>query len=469
MSGVPPPPAGATAAPSRAGGAGWRRLGVFWVVVLALLAGGAGVLQWLGPARPGVLAPAPGRTGGPAGPAAGPAGAGMVGPPAATGTAAAPTAGGASRAAGSAGASPAGRSASAAPGSSATEGTRPPAGASGAAAIGGAVGSGAAGNGAAGRGVTGGGGTNSSVAATGALPAAGATASGGTPAAPGAGPFPPAPSPVAAPEADLSEPAPDFPGHRLPRVGADGRTPMAAYASAFDVADPRPRVGLILAGVGLDRAASLAAIRALPAGVTLAVSPYAADPAPLLAAARAAGHEYLVSIPMEPERFPLNDPGNHALLTRQTPAQNRRQLDWALSRFAGYVGATGALGVMRGERFAGSREDMDPVLRRLARCGLLYVDPRPAEGRLPFAWGRGVDVVIDHPAGAAAIDAALARLDRIAQRRGRALGLVGAVRPVAVAQLAAWANGLAAHGLALAPVTALALPPPKPTQAGGHP
>ncbi len=244
---------------------------------------------------------------------------------------------------------------------------------------------------------------------------------------------------------------------------------MAAYASAFDAADPRPRVGLILAGVGLDRAASLAAIRALPAGVTLAVSPYAVDPAPLLAAARAAGHEYLVSIPMEPERFPLNDPGNHALLTRQTPAQNRRQLDWALSRFAGYVGATGALGLMRGERFAGSPEDIDPVLRRLARCGLLYVDPRPAAGRLPFAWGREVDVVIDHPASAAAIEAALARLDRIAHRQGRALGLVGAVRPVAVAQLAAWANGLAAHGLALAPVTALSLPPPKPAQPGDRP
>ena len=448
MSDVLPPPAGATVAPSRAG-AGWRGLGVFWVVVLALLAGGAGVLQWLGPPRPGVLAPAPGRMGGPAGTAAGPAGAGMVGAPAATG--------GASRAAGSAGALPAGRSLRAAPGFPAAEGARAPAGATGAAAMGGAAGSGAAGNGPAGRGAMGGGGTS------------GGTTTNGSVAAPGAAPFPLAPSPVAAPEADLSEPAPDFPGYRLPRVGVDDRTPMAAYASAFDVADPRPRVGLILAGVGLDRAASLAAIRALPAGVTLAVSPYAADPAPLLAAARAAGHEYLVSIPMEPERFPLNDPGNHALLTRQTSAQNRRELEWALSRFAGYVGATGALGVMRGERFAGSPEDMDPVLRRLARRGLLYVDPRPAEGRLPFAWGRGVDVVIDHPAGAAAIDAALARLDRIAQRRGRALGLVGAVRPVAVAQLAAWANGLAAHGLVLAPVTALALPPPKPAHAGSHP
>ncbi|TDH56985.1 hypothetical protein E2C06_36125, partial [Dankookia rubra] len=28
---------------------GWRGLGVFWALVLALLGGGAGVLAWLGP------------------------------------------------------------------------------------------------------------------------------------------------------------------------------------------------------------------------------------------------------------------------------------------------------------------------------------------------------------------------------------------------------------------------------------
>ncbi len=280
-----------------------------------------------------------------------------------------------------------------------------------------------------------------------------------TPAAVPTGPSPALPRLVSAPDPALSVPMPGDPGHVLPRIGPDGRTPMAVYAAAFNFADPRPRVGLILAGIGLDQAASLAAIRTLPAGITLAVSPYATDPDPLLATARDAGHEFLVSIPMEPEGFPLNDPGDHALLTRQTPAQNRRALDWALSRFAGYVGATGALGQMRGQRFAGSPEDMNPVLRQLGRRGLLYIDPRPHAPRQKFVRGRDVDVVIDDPGDAAAIDAALTRLDAIAQRRGRALGLVGAVRPAVVARLAAWAHELAAQGLVLAPVTAL-MPPP---------
>ena len=238
---------------------------------------------------------------------------------------------------------------------------------------------------------------------------------------------------------------------------------MRAYRAAFDAADREPRVGLIVAGIGMDAAASAQAIARLPAAVTLAVSPYAADPAPLLAAARRTGHEYLLSLPMEPQSFPLNDPGPHALRTSATAAANLHQLDWALSRFAGYVGVTGALGPhLRGERFAASAEDMDPVLRDLAGRGLLYVDPRPGAAPPRFAVGRAVDVVIDQSANAAAIDTALARLDRIAARNGSALGLVGAPVPVTLARLVAWSHRLAAAKLVLAPVSALVSPPRAP-------
>ena len=43
-----------------------------------------------------------------------------------------------------------------------------------------------------------------------------------------------------------------------------------------------------------------------------------------------------------------------------------------------------------------------------------------------------------------------------------ALGLAGSVRPVTIQRLAAWANALAADGLALTPVSALVQPPPAP-------
>src|SRR5262249_47309534 len=135
------------------------------------------------------------------------------------------------------------------------------------------------------------------------------------------------PGPIAEPDPALLEQAPESPSEMLPRIAADGRMPMQVYAAGFDTSTRRPRVGLLIAGIGLNQAESEAAIRSLPHGVTLAVSPYAQTTAKLLAAARAAEHEYLLSIPMEPQGFPLNDPGKQALMTSLSPEQNRARLD----------------------------------------------------------------------------------------------------------------------------------------------
>jgi uncharacterized protein len=267
------------------------------------------------------------------------------------------------------------------------------------------------------------------------------------------------PGPIADPDPALLEPVAgtsDF----LPRTAADGRMPMQIYAAGFDSSTRRPRVGLLQAGIGLNQAESEAAIRALPGGVTLAVSPYATNTAKLLAAARLAEHEYLMSIPMEPQGFPLNDPGKQALMTSLSPEQNRPRLQWVLSRIAGYVGATGAEVGMRGERFASLPDEMNPVLAELARRGLLYIDARPGAAPVPLVWSRAVDLVVDEPATAADIDLKLARLAQLARDKGSALGLAGTVRPVTTRRLAAWANGLAADGLTLAPVSALVQAPP---------
>ena len=268
------------------------------------------------------------------------------------------------------------------------------------------------------------------------------------------------PGPVADPDPALLEPAPGSKSDLLPHIAEDGRMPMQVYAAGFDSSTRRPRVGLIMAGIGLNQADSEAAIRTLPGGITLAISPYAANPAKLLTAARAAEHEYLLSLPMEPQGFPVNDAGPQALMTNLPPEQNHARLQAALSHLAGYVGATGALGSLRGERFAALPDQMNPVLNELAARGLLYADPRPGSARPHGVWGRTVDVLVDEPPSAMAIDDKLAELVRLAREKGSALGLVGVVRPVTTGRIAAWANGLAADGLVLAPVSALVEPPP---------
>ena len=431
---------------------GWKALGVFWVAVLALTGGGAAVLEHLGP--PAAPAPLPRPSPEPS--HAAPVRPIPVRPIPARPIPAHPA--GATQAAGPATPSPS-PTLAAKPATPAAGPALPP---TPIAPIPTVAGPTAAGPTAAAVGTT-------APPIAPHAPGAAATgpvvptARGGTAGAPGQGPIaaiPPATTPIAAPLPALAEAAPGHPGRTLPRIGPDGLAPMHAYAARFDPADHHPRVALLLTGIGLDPGASGDAIRNLPAAISLAFSPYAPDPTALLAAARAAGHEYLLSLPMEPARYPLNDPGPRALLTSHTPAQNQAALIWALSRFPGYVGVTGALGAMDGERFAGAAEDMDPVLRRLAARGLLYVDPRPGAARLPFAWGRAADVTIDRADDPAAITAALDRLDRIAARKGSALGVVGTPLPNTLTLLAAWAHGLAARGLVLTPASALAAPPP---------
>ncbi len=268
------------------------------------------------------------------------------------------------------------------------------------------------------------------------------------------------PGPVADPDPALLEASAVWPGHALPRISEDGRAPMQVYAAGFDHSSLRPKVGLLVAGIGLDAAASRDAIRTLPGGVTLAISPYGHDLEKLLALARAAEHEYLVSVPMEPQGFPLNDAGPQALTGRVPREENMRRLDWALSRIQGYVGVTSALGHgLNGQRFTAVPGSLAPILESIARRGLLYVDPTPGAQLPPIVWNCDVDVIIDSTASANAIDDKLVELDRMAQQKGSALGLVGAVRPVTVQRIATWANMLLSKGLALAPVSALVLPP----------
>jgi uncharacterized protein len=276
------------------------------------------------------------------------------------------------------------------------------------------------------------------------------------------------PGPIADPDPALLEPLTKGSPQNLPRIGSDGRLAMQAYAAGFDHSSRRPRIGLLLAGIGMNEAESDAAIRTLPGAVSLAVSPYAAANRPnlpkLLATARTTGHEYLIAVPLEPAGFPLNDPGPSTLLTGAPAAANVQTLRWVLSRIDGYVGVTGVVGTMRGERLAAMTDQMEAMLAEFSGRGLLYVDPREGSGPISKTWGRHVDLVIDDAADlgvadATMIDSKLAALEQQARDTGSALGLVMLPTPVAIARIAAWSNGLVNRGLTLAPISALVVPP----------
>src|SRR3546814_16101974 len=95
--------------------------------------------------------------------------------------------------------------------------------------------------------------------------------------------------------------------------------------------DRRPRIAVVLTGLGLSDSATQAAIEQLPAAVTLSFSPYARGLEPWTALARSRGHEALIALPLEPPPFPNENPGPHDLLTgpptQKHPAPPTRVLD----------------------------------------------------------------------------------------------------------------------------------------------
>ena len=317
--------------------------------------------------------------------------------------------------------------------------------------------------------------TSGPLPAQAALPAPAAASDQPTPAAEAASQTPAAPTP---PPLDAPAAAPDFPAARpipapdpalleqgrfgaLPRVGADGRTSIRAYAGQFDRQDTRPRVGIIVADLGISNTQTEDAIRRLPPMVTFAISPYAPRAAQVAERLRAKGAETLIGLPLEPAGYPLNDPGNRALLTGRSAPENMANLEWVLSRFPGYVGAIGVVGGMRGERFAAMDQSYLALQESLRNRGLLFVDARPGVAGPARAWGRSVDVILDEPATRTEIERRLGELEAIAKARGSALGLAHAATPVVVDRLVAWAAGLERRGVALAPISVLIRRPPE--------
>ncbi len=243
----------------------------------------------------------------------------------------------------------------------------------------------------------------------------------------------------------------------LPKVAADGRTPLQAYARPHQ-ASGQPLVAVVVAGLGLDSATTAAAIDALPRQVTLAFSPYGRDLQRLVNEARGKGHEILLELPMEPDAYPNNDPGPLTLLVTAPARLNVEQTEKALARFAGYAGVVNFMGA----RFMQSDESLRPVFLRLKQSGLMFLDSRAAAAsvavkvadnlNLPRAY---VTHWIDEPPTAAAVAKQLQAIERTAFAEGQAIAITR-LYPVTVNLLAQWTRAAEAKGLELAPVSAIA-------------
>lgn len=258
----------------------------------------------------------------------------------------------------------------------------------------------------------------------------------------------------AAPFPGLTEDGPSGP---LPVIGPDGQRPDSAYARPFHADPEAPIIAVIIGGMGLNRAVTEEAINTLPPEVALSFAPYSRDLQGWIDRARAAGHEVLIEMPMEPYDYPNNDPGPHTLLADATETENARRLAWVMSQTTGYFAVMNYLGA----RFSTAGTPFESTLRRIEDRGVSFI--HDGNGRRAAITEAGdaagarytiADRVLDDNPSPRAIDERLLTLEALALQEGSALG-AGFAYPATVEEVANWSRGLESRGYVLAPPSAV--------------
>jgi uncharacterized protein len=243
----------------------------------------------------------------------------------------------------------------------------------------------------------------------------------------------------------------------LPLLGGAPAMPLwRLNAPPAPAAAGRGAIAIVIDDMGINRRRAERAI-ALPGPLTFAFLPYAENAAGMAAAARAAGHEILAHLPMEPMDHGKH-PGPHALLSSVDEAEVMRQLTWNLDRLSGFVGVNNHMG----SRFTADPKRMEWVLRELKARGLLWLDSMTTGESVAWrvADRMGVpaavrDVFLDNEISADGVHQQLAAVEALAARQGYAVA-IGHPHDLTLDALARWLPAARDKGFVFVPVSTIA-------------
>lgn len=231
--------------------------------------------------------------------------------------------------------------------------------------------------------------------------------------------------------------------------------PVAPVEPAPAKTPERPMIAIVIDDMGVDRRRSRR-ILDLKGPLTVSFLTYADDLAGQTAAARGAGHELMLHLPMEPADHRV-DPGPNVLLRDIEPDELRRRIIWGLNRFQGYVGVNNHMG----SKFTSDRPSMAVLMQELKRRNVFFLDSRTSGRTVGSSVARQFDVpavernvFLDNDNDSGAVKARLAETERLARRRGTAIA-IGHPRDGTLAALSEWLPTIEARGFDLVPLTVI--------------
>ena len=191
---------------------------------------------------------------------------------------------------------------------------------------------------------------------------------------------------LSVPQASPAEAPPSTAVEKAAVSPAEATTSKAWHKFAVHVTpDGRPMIAIVFDDLGIDKSRTRRAI-ALPGPMSMSFLTYATQAAEQIDAARKAGHEIWMHVPMEPSSRSI-DPGPKVLLREANTEELAKSLEWSLDRFDGYVGINNHMG----SRFTADKPAMNQLMRTLRGRGLLFLDSRTTAatvGREAAAAGR---------------------------------------------------------------------------------
>ena len=241
---------------------------------------------------------------------------------------------------------------------------------------------------------------------------------------------------------------------RAPTIDEPNAPTWLRHAVAAPLADGRPAIAVVIDDLGLNRRGT-AALNQLKAPLTLSFLPYAGALEQQAEAGRAAGHELMLHLPMEPTGHEW--PGPNALLSGLAPSDMVSRLRAQLLSFAGFVGINNHMGSL----LTAERGPMALVMAELRARGLLFLDSRTTAQSVAASEARraGVahavrDVFLDNVTDLAAIRRQLALTEQIARRSGSAVA-IGHPHDATIEALRGWLPTLEQRGFVLVPISTI--------------
>lgn len=243
----------------------------------------------------------------------------------------------------------------------------------------------------------------------------------------------------------------------MPVETGEGPPTWLRYAIAAPLhAGSGPMIAIVIDDMGVDRRRT-SRILDLPPPLTAAFLTYAKKLGYQAGLAKAAGHELLVHVAMEPTSAKV-DPGPHVLLTGQDEAEMRRRLELGIDQVPGAIGINNHMG----SRFTEDSRGMAVVMDVLKRRGMLFLDSRTSPKTVGPSVARGRDVPVvernvflDNKNDPVEVLKRLAETERLARKRGYAIA-IGHPRDGTITALAQWLPQAEARGVRLVPLSAIA-------------